>query len=172
MRFSKRRSRVRGAALGPSSARRAFGNVLKRHGIAKEVREHRLLLQWDKVVGPRVADRTLPDRLEKGVLWVRVETSSWMHQLSFMKEDIIAKANALCGEDVVTDLHFHLGRHNRKANDPLSAAIRIRRPPLPERALPQPARGRALRAIEDEAKGVEDDDLREAIIDVRRRLNL
>jgi predicted nucleic acid-binding Zn ribbon protein len=172
VRFARRRSRIRGAALGPSSASRALGSVLKRHGIAKEVREHRLLLQWDKVVGPRVADRTLPDRLEKGVLWVRVETSSWMHQLSFMKEDIIAKANELCGEEVVSDLHFHLGRHNRKANDPLSAAIRIRRPPLRERPLPPPARGRALRAIEDEAKGVEDDELRQAIIDVRRRLNL
>ncbi len=172
MRFAKRRTRPRGALGGPSSASRAFSSVLKRHGIAKEVREHRLLLQWDKVVGPRVADRTLPDRLEKGVLWVRVETSSWMHQLSFMKEEIIAKANELCGEEVVKDLHFHLGRHARKANDPLSAAVRIRRPPLPQRQLPPPAKGRALRAIEAEASSIEDEELRDAIIDVRRRLNL
>ncbi|MCP4448808.1 MAG: DUF721 domain-containing protein [Myxococcales bacterium] len=158
--------------MGPSSASRVFGSVLKRHGIDKEVREHRLLLQWASVVGPRVADRTLPDRLEKGVLWVRVESSTWMHQLNFMKEDIIAKANDLCGEEVVKDLHFHLGRHSRKANDPLSAAVRIRRPPLPARPLPAPARGPALRAIEDEAAAVADDELREAIIDVRRRLNL
>lgn len=172
MRSNKRRTRGRDTVLGASSASQALGSVLKRHGIAKEVREHRLLLQWNLVVGPRVADRTLPDRLEKGVLWVRVETSSWMHQLSFMKDEIIAKANELCGEEVVRDLHFHLGRHSRNANDPLSAAVRIRRPPLKERPLPPPARGRALRAIEEEASSIEDDDLRDAIIDVRRRLNL
>jgi len=146
--------------------------VLNRHGIAKEIREHRLLLEWNKVVGERVANRTLPDRLEKGVLWVRVETSSWMHQLSFMKDEIIVKANELCGEELVTDLHFHLGRHSRRANDALSAAVRIRRPPAPDRELPDPARGRSLRAIEAEAAGIEDDELRLAIIDVRRRLNL
>lgn len=172
MRFVKRRSRVRGEATGPASAARAFSDVLKRHGIAREVREHRLLLQWDQVVGPRVADRTLPDRLEKGVLWVRVESSSWMHQLSFMKEEIVTQANALCGEELVKDIHFHLGRHSRKADDALSAAVRIRRPPLPERTLPAPAQGRALRAIEAEAAAVEDEELREAIIDIRKRLNL
>ncbi len=172
MRFYKRRSRLRGATLGPTSASKAFGSVLKRHGIAKEIREHRLLLQWEKVVGPRVANRTLPDRLDKGVLWVRVETSSWMHQLSFMKDDIIAKANELCGEEIVTGLHFHLGRHSRSANDPLSAAVAIRRPPARERPLPLPAQGRALRAIETEAAGIEDEELRDAIVSVRKRLNL
>ncbi len=172
MRFRHRRTRARDAVLGPSNAGKAFGRVLKRHGIAKEVREHRLLLQWERVVGPKVADRTLPDRLQKGVLWVRVESSSWMHQLSFMKDDIIAKANALCGEEVVTDLRFHLGRHSRRADDPLSAAVRIRRPPLRERPLPPPARGGALRAIESEAAGIEDDDLRAVIVEARRKINL
>jgi len=170
MRFIRKRGR--GALAGPLKGRTVFNNVLKRHHIAKEIREHRLLLQWEKIVGKRIANRTLPDRLQKGVLWVRVESSSWMHQLSFMKADIIEKANELCGEDVVSDLHFHLGRHNRQGDDALSAAVRIRRAPIAARPLPPPARGRQLQAIENEASSIEDDELRQLIIDVRRRNNL
>jgi predicted nucleic acid-binding Zn ribbon protein len=171
-RFSQRRKRKRDAKLGPSAAGKALGSVLKKHGIASEIREHRLLIQWEKVVGPRVAARTTPDALDKGTLWVRVDSSSWMHQLSFLKSDIIAKANALCGQELVTDIRFHLGRRKVQANDPLSAADRIRRPKLQERPLPPPAQGEALAAIQHEAGGIEDEELREAIIDVRRRLNL
>lgn len=170
--FKYRRKRKRDAPLGPSAASTALGNVLSRHGIAKEVREHRILIQWEKVVGSKVASRTTPDALDKGTLWVRVDSSTWMHQLSFLKEDIITKANNLCGQEVVTDLRFHLGRHNAPAGDPLSAAAQIRRIPIKGRPLPPPAHGAALAAIEDEASGIQDDELRAAIIDVRRRLNL
>lgn len=170
--FKHRRKRKRDAQLGPSAASKALGNVLSRHGIAKEVREHRILIQWEKVVGPRVAARTTPDALDKGTLWVRVDSSTWMHQLSFLKEDIIAKANALCGQDIVSDLRLHLGRHTAPTGDPLSAAAQIRRVPIKGRPLPPPAQGVALAAIEREASGIQDQELRAAIIDVRRRLNL
>ncbi len=170
--FQKRRKRQRDAQLGPSAAKNALGSVLKRHGIAKEVREHRLLIQWESIVGAKVAARTTPDALDKGTLWVRVDSASWLHQLSFLKDEIIAKANTLCGSELVSDLRFHLGRRSGPANDALSAAQQIRRTPLKERALPAPAQGAALAAIETEASGIEDDELRAAIIDVRRRLNL
>ncbi len=172
MRFKQRRVRKRGARMGPFGAKNALSSVLERYGAAREIREHRILIQWEKIVGPRVAAHTSPDALNKGVLWVRVDSSSWMHQLSFLKDEILAKANQLCDEDIVQELRFHLGRPKERSNDALSAAARIRRPPENPRPLPPPAVGPALDAIVDEAKEIEDDELREAIIDVRRRLNL
>lgn len=171
--FSKKgRVRKRGARLGPSGATKALHSVLNRYGAAREIREHRILIHWIKIVGPRVAAHTSPDALNKGTLWVRVDSSSWMHQLSFLKEEILEKANELCGETLVNEIRFHLGRPKERSNDALAAASRIRRPPAKERPLPPPAAGAALQAIEDEAKNIEDPELRDAIIDIRRRLNL
>jgi len=172
LRFSKRRKRKRGVRLGPSAAMGALHSVLNRYGASREIREHRILIFWSKIVGERVAAHTTPDALSKGTLWVRVDSSSWMHQLSFLKEEIQAKANEMCGDQLVSDIRFHLGRRKERSYDAISAASRIRRPKLKERRLPPPAVGSALAAIEDEASSVEDDELRDAIIDVRRRLNL
>lgn len=172
MRFKQKRVRKRGARLGPLGAKKSLQSVLTRYGAAREIREHRILIQWDKIVGPRVAAHTSPDALSKGTLWVRVDSSSWMHQLSFLKADIVKRANELCGQEIVSDIRFHLGRRKERSDDALSAAALIRRPAANPRPLPAPAAGPALAAIEDEAKDIEDQELRQAIIDVRRRLNL
>lgn len=172
MKFTRRRFRLRSQELGPRNAKAALHSVLANNGIAREIREHRLLVQWHKVVGPRVAKHTTPDGLDKGVLWVRVDSSTWMHQLSFLREEVIQKANELCGKTVITDVRFHLGRCMTRSDDVIAAAARIRRPPLQKRALPPPAQGPQLQRIQGEAAAVDDPELREAIIDVRRRLNL
>jgi predicted nucleic acid-binding Zn ribbon protein len=166
------RVRKRGARMGPFGAKKALSSVLERYGAAGEVREQRILIQWEKIVGPRVAAHTSPDSLKKGMLWVRVDSSPWLHQLSFLKEEIVAKANQLCDEDLVQEIRFHLGRPKERSNDALAAASRIRRPAAKERPLPDPAVGAELAAIEEEAQNIEDDELRAAIVDVRRRLNL
>ncbi|MBL4634180.1 MAG: DUF721 domain-containing protein [Kofleriaceae bacterium] len=171
-RSSKKRFRLRNQKLGADKAQGALSSVLNRYGIAKEIREHRLLIHWDKVVGTRVAAHTTPDALDKGMLWVRVDNSSWMHQLSFLTAEIITKANELCGEEIVKSLRFHLGRGTSMKTDALSAAARIRRPLAKERPLPMPAVGFRLDSIIDEASGIEDAELRDAIVDIRRRLNM
>ncbi len=170
--FRPFRVRKRDQPLGPGKAQNALSTVLNRYGIAKEIREHRILIQWHKIVGPRVGKHTTPDALDKGLLWVRVDSSSWMHQISFLKSEIIAKANDLCGKELVKDIRFHLGRRKAVSNDPLSAASKIKRPDAKERPMPIPAQGARLDLIKKEASGIVDDELREAIIDMRRRLNL
>ena len=69
--------------------------LLGRHGVARELREHRLLTRWPELVGERVAARAWPDGLSKGVLWVRVANSSWLNELSFLRDDIIARADEI-----------------------------------------------------------------------------
>jgi hypothetical protein len=69
-------------------------------------------------------------------------------------------------------VRFHLGRRVTRSDDPVSAAARIRRPALRERPLPPPARGAQLDAIRREAAGIEDEELRDAIVEARTRLAL
>lgn len=150
--------------------------VLQRRGVSKEVREHRLLTRWSEVIGEENAARSFPDGLCRGVLWVRVESSAWMHQLSFLRRDLVERANRLLGDPpLVGEVRFHLGPRRPQeipGDDLLARAARLRRRPARPRQLPEPASGARLAAIEREAATVEDEELRDIIFDARRRLNL
>lgn len=169
----RRRRRRRGFRRGaPQHASQWLGGVLDRYGIQRELREHRLLSHWREVVGERVADRTNPDGLSGGVLWVRVHSSPWLNELSFLKDDIVRRANEVCGRQLVREVRFHLGNRRASADDTLAPTVRIRRPPARERPLPPPARGESLARIDAETEGVADPDLRAAIREARRKLDL
>lgn len=158
----------------PRRAADIVSELIGGHGVDRELREHRLLTHWAKLVGDRVAARSTPDGLSCGVLWVRVANSAWLHELSFLRDDIIARANQLCGDPpLVTDVEFHLGpRRKPDVDDALAPTARIRRRRKRERPLPPPATGERLNAIRSEASGIEDEELRDIIIEARRKLNL
>jgi hypothetical protein len=151
--------------------------VLARYGVAGAVREQRLVTEWEAIVGPRVAARAWPDGLRRGVLYVRVTNSAWMHELGFLREALVREANRTVGDPpLVKDVRLHLGGKRRgEAPDPedlvaaLAAQTRHRPPPRPPRPPASPAE---LARIDREAGEVRDPDLRELIRDVRRRLGM
>jgi Dna[CI] antecedent DciA-like protein len=152
----------------------ALGDLLGRHGVARELREHRILARWRDVVGETLAERTYPDGLERGVLWVRVKNSSWLHQLSFLRDDMVARiARELGDPPLVREVRFHIGPRERIADDDaLAPTVRTRRAPARFREPPPPADGERLARIEREAGAVHDPDLRETILEIRRRWDL
>jgi predicted nucleic acid-binding Zn ribbon protein len=170
-----RRYRKRGVRYEAAPAADALASVLGRYGIRKELREHRLLSHWHQVVGERIAKRSTPDSLSRGVLWVRVSNSAWLHELTFLREEIIKRANELTGDPpVIRDVRFHLGPRPGAApdDDTLGPTLRIRRPRPERRPLPPSATGERLDQIRQEAAQVEDDELRDIIVEARRLLDL
>ena len=151
-----------------------LARLLDRHGVARELREHRILARWPELVGEQLAQRTFPDGLERGLLWVRVANSSWLHELSFLRESLIDQINRELGDPpLVRELRFHIGPRERVADDDaLAPTVRIRREPPRRREPPAPAAGERLAAIERDSASVSDPELRDAILEVRRRWNL
>jgi hypothetical protein len=50
---------------------------------------------WEKIVGPRIADRSSPERLEPdGTLIVRVPASVWAQELSMLSTSVITRISA------------------------------------------------------------------------------
>lgn len=80
--------------------------------------------EWAKAVGLRVADRTRPISLERGVLVVHAASATWATELSMLREPILSRLHALGYE--VTDVRFRVK-------------------PLP--APPRPAERRKTRAV-------------------------
>ncbi|CAB5130153.1 hypothetical protein D3OALGA1CA_3170 [Olavius algarvensis associated proteobacterium Delta 3] len=64
---------------------------------------------WDQAVGPVIAASTHPAAFRGKLLLVHAASSTWLHQLQFMKEDILRKVNNPLGEGAVEDIKFKIG---------------------------------------------------------------
>jgi len=72
---------------------------------------------WEQVVGATIARRARPLRLSGGVLTVLVGSAPWMQQLSFMKDDLVARLNSCLGEERVRELVLKSGRMSEEQHD-------------------------------------------------------
>jgi predicted nucleic acid-binding Zn ribbon protein len=84
--------------------------VLRQLGLAESVAGWRAVQEWADVVGDRVARRTRAVGFRDGTLHVEVEGSAWMHELMFLKRDLVAKINRHLGSDHVRDVRFVVAR--------------------------------------------------------------
>jgi predicted nucleic acid-binding Zn ribbon protein len=96
-----------------SSAPRRLGEILpetlRKKALHLPMKDRPLIDAWNRAVGPQIGSKAQPDRLKDDVLYVRVSTSVWMHELQFMKQDIIAKLNGILGGNPVTQIRFFIG---------------------------------------------------------------
>lgn len=64
---------------------------------------------WDNAVGDVIAQNARPKAFKGSLLLVHVNSTPWMHQLQFLKKDIIKKINTALGKDLVKDIIFKIG---------------------------------------------------------------
>jgi len=64
---------------------------------------------WDEAVGETIAQNARPAVFKGRLLYVNVTSSPWIHQLQFLKQDIIGKLNVALGHNVVDDIKFKIG---------------------------------------------------------------
>jgi len=83
--------------------------ALKRRKINLNLQDPNLAEPWNSAVGDIISAQTCPYRLRHGTLFVHVSTSTWMHQLHFMKQEIIEKVNSFLDASQVKDIRFSIG---------------------------------------------------------------
>ena len=64
---------------------------------------------WSGVVGEATARNTQPAAFKGRLLLVHVSSSVWLHQLQFMKLELIEKINTACGYSLVAEIKFKIG---------------------------------------------------------------
>ena len=84
----------------------AIDSMLKKIGIDNAVSQNKALNIWDEIVGKNVAKNTKPDRVEHGVIIVKVSSPTWRQELYFQKNEIIQKINNTIGKNVIKDIRF------------------------------------------------------------------
>ena len=64
---------------------------------------------WDRAVGEIIAENARPAAFKGKILLVHVNSSPWLHQLSFLKKELLAKINRELGQDLVDEIKFKIG---------------------------------------------------------------
>jgi len=66
----------------------------------------RICVNWDNIVGEKVARNASPSRLRNRILYVKVKNPSWANELSFLKPDIMKAIEEVTGPGKVLDIVF------------------------------------------------------------------
>lgn len=71
--------------------------------------EVRALAAWEAVAGPRILAHARAENLRDGVLTVRVRSSVWLHELAYLKGELIARVRDFLGDDTVREIRCVAG---------------------------------------------------------------
>lgn len=106
--------------------------------------------EWRRIVGPKVAGRSRVGGLSRGTLTIKVASSAWSNELSFLRSDIIERL-ALAGYEV-SALRFRVDPNpfQEKAAPPTRPRFAPQRQELPPE-------------LEQRLQQIEDPNLRAAI---------
>ena len=83
-----------------------LSEVFRQLGLDKTAEGWRAVADWPVVAGVRIARRSRAVSFRDGALIVEVEGSAWMHELGFLKPELVRNLNRHLGADVVRDVRF------------------------------------------------------------------
>ncbi len=84
-------------------------NVVRYKGMGSMVRMWSLIKVWNEVVGETLAGRTEPLRIADDCLIVKVADSSWAHELTYLKDDLIERIGMQIEGRPIKDIRFVIG---------------------------------------------------------------
>jgi len=137
----------------PSPVGEILEEVLSRLGIDNKIKQLRILKHWKEIVGKTLARHSCPVTVRKGNLFVKVDSSGWLAQITYFKEKIISELNRKAGSEVIRDIYLSLGKvYPQRKKGKLAPNLRKIR-------LSQ----KDLNWIENTVKNVKDESLRELL---------
>jgi predicted nucleic acid-binding Zn ribbon protein len=89
-----------------------IGSVLKyyvaKSEIGKKLKRYRIFNHWPEIVGREISNKTNPEKLIRGILYISVASSTWANEMSMMSRKLVEKINNYIGEDIVKELRFKI----------------------------------------------------------------
>jgi hypothetical protein len=82
--------------------------ILRKHHIDIHRQDKGLNVMWSKAAGDIIAAQTRPEKLVRDTLTVKVKSTVWLHQLQFLKQEILHKINSNRQENPVKQIRFVL----------------------------------------------------------------
>ncbi|MBL8048621.1 MAG: DUF721 domain-containing protein [Chthonomonas sp.] len=83
-----------------------LGDSVAQAEVLRAARAQQILRHWPEVVGEFLASKCVPDRFERGTLWIAASGSAWAQELRLQQADILAKLNAYAGTSLFLALRI------------------------------------------------------------------
>ena len=109
----------------PSSVGEILERVFNKFSIDKKLKEVKALKLWEEVMGEKISRHSLPLFVRKGNLFVRVDSSGWLTQLTYLKNEIISKLNQRLGKESIKNIYFRLGEVKKERKGKIKA-VKVR----------------------------------------------
>lgn len=141
---------------------RTLPRAVENAEVLRAARAGAVLRRWEEAVGPLLAAKSVPDRYDRGTVWVATQGSAWAQELRLMKPLILERLEEMAGErGMFIDVRFGV-RPPRPApalddenaseaglvpprETPSEERIRKGPEPIPEAPKPKPDLGLSIR---------------------------
>ncbi|WDT78181.1 MAG: DUF721 domain-containing protein [Candidatus Manganitrophus sp.] len=104
--------------FSPTSISPILKGIIKDFGLEKGISGALLQIRWKEIVGPQIASHTYPAEIRFDTLHLTVDSAVWMHQLSFLRKEIIEKCNRLLGKESIRKIQLRTGPLPPPSNHP------------------------------------------------------
>lgn len=77
---------------------------LRENNLEEKLQQNEVPAYWVEIVGEAVARHATVERIDKGKMFVRVESAVWRNELAMRREEIRVKVNERLGAEIVTEV--------------------------------------------------------------------
>jgi predicted nucleic acid-binding Zn ribbon protein len=77
---------------------------LRANNLEEKVREKSVPNYWVEIVGEAVASQAEVERIDKGKMFIRVESATWRNELMLRREEIRRKVNEHFGAEIIREV--------------------------------------------------------------------
>ncbi|MBM4126137.1 MAG: DUF721 domain-containing protein [Nitrospira sp.] len=100
-------------AMAKAKSLDSFGTILsglaKRLGLETRLLELRLQHDWHDIIGKPIASHTWPAQIRFKKLYLIVQNSVWLQQLTFLKPTLLAKLRDAIGTELIGEIVLRVG---------------------------------------------------------------
>lgn len=82
--------------------------LTRNKGWDKQLDLHTIFIDWREIVGDEIGEHVQPQKIERGVLWLEVENSSWLQQLQYLKNELKDSLNRRLKLNSIKDIKMIL----------------------------------------------------------------
>ena len=90
----------------PEKLESILGNVLSERGYLNICKEYEVVSRWKEIAGEKIAEVTECNRVEEGILYVRVSSAPWRQEIIYLKQQILIQIKNITGCDTIKDIVF------------------------------------------------------------------
>jgi|YNPMSStandDraft_2_1061718.scaffolds.fasta_scaffold02487_2 predicted nucleic acid-binding Zn ribbon protein len=90
----------------PDKLHMVFDALYKQLNFDRASEEFYTIKMWKEVVGAYITKVSQIEKIERGILYVKVKNAAWRNELTFKKTGIVEEINKRFGKDVLKDIIF------------------------------------------------------------------